>query len=73
MTEKRTAEDWALQIRKLVDEDYPQATAIRLVMDNLNTHAGVSLYKVFEPKEARRLFDKLAFCYTETWKLAKYG
>jgi len=64
VTEKRTAEDWALQIKKLVDEDYPQATTIRLVMDNLNTHTGASLYKVFEPKEARRLLDKLEFCYT---------
>lgn len=64
VTERRTAEDWALQIKKLVDEDYPQATTIRLVMDNLNTHTGASLYKVFEPKEARRLLDKLEFCYT---------
>jgi len=64
VTEKRTAEDWALQIKKLVDEDYPQATTIRLVMGNLNTHTGASLYKVFEPKEARRLLDKLEFYYT---------
>ncbi len=64
VTEKRTAKDWALQIKKLVDEDYPQAKTIRLVMDNLNTHTGASLYKVFEPKEARRLLDKLEFCYT---------
>ncbi|VAW49743.1 Mobile element protein [hydrothermal vent metagenome] len=64
VTERRTAEDWALQIKKLVDEDYPQATTIRLVMDNLNTHTGASLYKVFEPEEARRLLDKLEFCYT---------
>jgi len=43
-------------------------------MDNLNTYAGTSLYKVFEPKEASRLLDKLAFFYTtEAWKLAKYG
>ena len=33
-------------------------------MDNLNTHAGASLYKVFEPAEARRLLDKLEFHYT---------
>jgi len=64
VTEKRTAKDWALQIKKLVDEDYPRATTIRRVMDNLNTHTGASLYKVFEPKEARRLLDKLEFCYT---------
>lgn len=64
VTAQRTATDWAQQIKKLVDEDYPQATTIRLVMDNLNTHAGSSLYKAFEPAEARRLLDKLEFCYT---------
>jgi len=64
VTEQRTAKDWALQIRKLVDEDYPKATKIRLVMDNLNTHAGSSLYKVFEPAEALRLLNKLEFIYT---------
>jgi len=64
VTEQRTAKDWALQIRKLVDEDYPQATKIRLVMDNLNTHAGSSLYKVFEPEEALRILNKLEFIYT---------
>jgi hypothetical protein len=56
--------DWALQIRKLVDEDDPDAQTIRLVMDNLNTHIGASLYKAFGPTEARRLLDKLEFHYT---------
>ncbi len=64
VTARRTAEDWAMQIKKLVDEDYPNATKIRLVMDNLNTHTGASLYKVFEPAEARRLLDRLELCYT---------
>ncbi len=64
VTNRRTAVDWALQIKKLVDEDYPDAKKIRLVMDNLNTHIGASLYKRFEPEEARRLLDKLEFHYT---------
>lgn len=64
VTARRTAQDWAIQIKKLVDEDYPEAKKIRLVMDNLNTHTGASLYKVFEPEEARRLLDKLEFNYT---------
>ena len=64
VTARRTAEDWAIQIKKLVDEDYPEAKKIQLVMDNLNTHTGASLYKVFEPAEARRLLDKLEFHYT---------
>lgn len=64
VTPRRTAEDWAHQVKKLVDEDYPEAQKIHLVMDNLNTHAGASLYKTFEAKEARRLLDRLEFHYT---------
>lgn len=60
----RTAHDWAMQIKTLVDDDYPKVQKIRLVMDNLNTHVGASLYKAFEPNEARRLLDKLEFHYT---------
>lgn len=64
VTDRRTTQDWSHQIKKLVDEDYPEAKKIRLVMDNLNTHTGASLYKTFEPAEARRLLDKLEFHYT---------
>jgi len=64
ITDNRTAKDWAHQIRQLVDVDYPEAKKITLVMDNLNTHVGASLYKTFNPKEARRILDKLDFHYT---------
>jgi transposase len=64
VTDQRTALDWAYQIRDLVDVRYPHAERITLVMDNLNTHTGASLYKAFEPKEARRILDKLEFHYT---------
>jgi len=63
VTERRTAIDWAHQIRDLVNR-YPDAERITLVMDNLNTHTGASLYKAFEPKEARRILDKLDIHYT---------
>ena len=64
ITDNRTAKDWAHQIKQLVDVDYPEAKKITLVMDNLNTHVGASLYKTFNPKEARRILDKLDFHYT---------
>lgn len=64
VTDTRTAVDWAHQIRELVDARYPQAEKITLVMDNLNTHVGASLYKAFEPEEARRILDKLEIHYT---------
>jgi hypothetical protein len=53
VTDRRTKKDWAYCMRRLVDELYPQAEAIVLVMDNLNTHKKASLYEVFEPAEAR--------------------
>jgi len=64
VTEQRTAVDWAHQIKELVDIRYPHAERITLVMDNLNTHVGASLYKAFEPPAARRLLDKLDIHYT---------
>ena len=59
VTERRTHRDWAEVIRELVDIHFPEAEKIVLVMDNLNTHDGASLYKVFPPEEAFRLYHKL--------------
>jgi transposase len=64
VTERRTKVDWAHQIKELVDERYPQAQRIVLVMDNLNTHSPASLYEAFDPAEARRLANKLEIHYT---------
>ena len=64
VTNKRTAVDWAWQIKDLVDVKYPEADKITLVMDNLNTHNGASLYKTFPPIEARRILERLDFCYS---------
>ena len=58
------APTWAEGVRRLVEEDYPEAQRITLVMDNLSTHTGASLYKTFEPERARALLDKLEFVYT---------
>ena len=51
-------------MRRLVQEDYPEAERITLVMDNLNTHSLSSLYKTFEPHEARRLSERIEIHYT---------
>lgn len=64
VTDQRTAVDWAHQIQHLVDILYPLAERITLVMDNLNTHTGASLYKAFPPEQARRILDKLDIHYT---------
>ena len=64
VTEHRTRKDWAGQIKQMLDERYPRAIKVRLVMDNLNTHNIASLYETFEPKEARRLAERLDIHYT---------
>jgi len=64
VTQRRTAVDFAELIREIVDEWYPAAKKIVLVMDNLNTHRPASLYEAFPPAEARRLMEKLEIHYT---------
>jgi len=64
VTDRRTKIDFAEVIRELVDEHYPEAEKIVLVMDNLNTHKPASLYEAFEPAEARRLIERLEIHYT---------
>lgn len=64
VTDRRTKQDWALEIKQLLDVRYPYARKVILVMDNLNTHTGASLYETFEPQEARRLLDRLEIHYT---------
>lgn len=64
VTGHRTKNDFAHQMKWLVDCGYPEAELIRVVMDNLNTHTKASLYETFEPAEARRILKKLEFHYT---------
>ena len=64
VTNQRTAIDYAHQMKYLVDERYPQAEKIGVIQDQLNTHVKASLYKAFEPEEAKRILDKLEFHYT---------
>lgn len=64
VTERRTAADFAAQMKALCDEVYPDAAVIRVVLDNLNTHAFGSLFAAFGPDEAWRLRRKLEFHFT---------
>ena len=60
VTERRTRQDWAKAMRWLLDEVYPAAERVVVVVDNLNTHVGGALSETFPPEEARRLLDRLA-------------
>lgn len=64
ITDTRTRKDWADYIREMVDERYPEAKKIVLVMDNLNTHSIGSLYEAMPPAEAERIAAKLEIHYT---------
>lgn len=64
VTERRTLDDFAEQMRQLVDVHYPDAERIRVVLDNLNTHRVSALYDRFEPEEARRIASRLEFHFT---------
>jgi DDE superfamily endonuclease len=61
VTQRRTAVDFAHQMHWLVDQAYPEARVIRVVLDNLNTHTTASLYAAFPAPEARRIARKLEF------------
>ena len=68
VTDQRTKIDFAHYIKVLVDEHYPNAQTVVLVMDNLNTHTKASLYEAFPPEEAKRIADKIEIHYTPKWK-----
>ena len=64
VTQRRTREDFADQMRWLVDEAYPEVPVVRVVLDNLNTHRPASLYQAFPAAEARRIVKRLEFHHT---------
>jgi hypothetical protein len=64
VSERRTAIDFAQELRQIVDLDYPEAECVVLVCDNLNTHSCACLYEAFPPSEARRLAERLEWHHT---------
>lgn len=64
VTDQRTAQDFALQMKALVDVHYPEAEKIRVVLDNLSTHTPWALYNAFPAEEARRIARRLEFRHT---------
>jgi hypothetical protein len=73
VTQRRTAIDYAHLLKELVDVHYPEALLITVIQDQLNTHSFSSLYKAFPPAEARRILNRLQFCYILGKKSDKYG
>ncbi len=51
-------------MKQLVDDFFPEATKVQVVLDNLNTHTPAALYQTFAPSEAKRILDRIEFHYT---------
>ena len=64
ITELRAMPDFAHRIQWLVDVAYPDATVVRVALDNLNTHRMASLYETFPAAEARRIVKRLELHHT---------
>lgn len=64
VTQRHTACDCAEALRILVDQEYPDAHKIVLVVDNLNIHKAASLYERFAPEEAHRINQKIEWHWT---------
>ena len=64
VTSRRTKMHFAYAMRYLVDQLYPDAVCIDVVLDNLNTHHYHSLVEFFGKREADRIMNRLCFHFT---------
>ncbi len=62
--ERRTKQDWALEVAHLLDTRYAGCDKITLVLDNLNTHTKGAFYTAFDPARARAYVERIDFVYT---------
>ena len=62
--ERRTRREFALFVKTLLTEHYPEATRIRLVLDNLNTHTPGALYETFPAAQAQALVQRIEWHFT---------
>ncbi len=73
VTDRRTKVDWAMQIRELLDVRYPNVEKVTLVLDNLNTHTGASLYDGVRPPGSTATAGQTRYpLHPQTWQLAQY-
>ena len=63
VTQRKTKKDWSLFIKDIANK-YSDCKKITLVMDNYCTHKASSLYEMFSPEEAKKIWDRFEFIYT---------
>ena len=61
VTNHRESADFAECMRDLVEVHYPEATRIRVVLDNLSTHTEAALYRTFPADQARAILRRIEF------------
>jgi hypothetical protein len=64
VNQDRTAKSFAHSVKALVDQVYPDAEKILLVVDNLNIHGPWSLFDAFSPEEANRIMHRIEWHFT---------
>ena len=57
--DSRTRNDWAEEMRQLIEVDYPDTERLTVVCDNLNTHDVASFYHRFDAETASTLRQRL--------------
>src|SRR5262245_22840403 len=63
VTQRRTNKDFARLVKRLLEEWYPTAEKVVLVLDNLSTHTAAALYETLAPQDARRLVERIEWHY----------
>lgn len=64
VTERRRKREFALAMRRLLEERYPRAQKVQVVLDNLSTHTAAAFYETFPAEVARDLTRRIEFVYT---------
>lgn len=64
LTDTRKKDDFAYFVEELVEDHFPEAACIQLVLDNLNTHFEPSLIETFGETRAKELLKRVKFIYT---------
>lgn len=64
VTDRRAKTDFVAFVRHLLEQVYPKARRIHLVMDNLNTHFRKCFEEVLGAKKTKALLKRAVFHYT---------
>lgn len=64
VTDTRKKKDFAYFVEDLIENHFPNASCIQLVLDNLNTHFATSIIEAFDKTKADRILERVKFIHT---------